>query len=191
MSYEEYLSNIDPSPQFLPVNVTIQIADKNIDLRNVRVDRTSTISDIKQMIIDHMEKGGDPVSQFTNTNVFVLYQSFSSTNSKKRGRDEGIIITDESIPILQYNPEPGSLLVMKGKLLCRSDEPKKCFKETFKVGDKMDYYTCQDCKINWICRPCKEECHNGHNLIEYIIDHTSTWACCYCVKKGKCKIFNQ
>jgi len=188
-SYEEYLGNISPSPQFLPVTVTIQIPEKDIEIRNIRIDRTTTITEVKQIVRDYMERTGDPLSEFTNSNVFVLHPSFSSSNEKKRRRKEGILIPDETVPILQYNPEPGALLVMKGILLCKSDEPKKCFKETYEAGAKMDYFTCADCKINWVCRPCMEECHIGHETKEYILDHSATWACCYCVKNRKCKIY--
>jgi len=188
-SYEDYLSDINPSPQFLPVNVNIQIPDKDVEIRNVRLDRTSTIAELKKAVLDHMEKIGNPVTEFTNTNIFVLYQSFSSTEEKNRNRNEGVLLVDESVPVLQHRPQPGALIVLKGTVLCRSDEPKQCFKSVFKPGDKMDYFTCVNCKINWICRPCMEECHKGHEIKDYIMDHNSTWACCYCVKNRKCKLF--
>jgi len=189
-SYEQYLLNIDPAPQFLPVTVSIQIPDRNVDIKNIRLDRTSNVNDLRNIVKDHMESIGDPVHEFGNANVFVLYPSFSSSNEKKRSRNDGIIIADEGVPILQHNPEPGALLILKGKLVCKSDAPKKCFKATFKTGDKMDYFSCSDCKMNWICKPCITECHRGHNIKEYILDHGATWACCYCVKNKRCKIFN-
>lgn len=43
-----------------------------------------------------------------------------------------------------------------------------------------------------ICRPCAESCHKDHaGVKEYIMKHTPTWACCYCVKNHKCKIVHK
>jgi len=140
-----------------------------------------------------MEKLGNPITEFTNTNIFVLYKTFSSSNDKSLKQKDGILLVDEKVPILQHSPQPGSLIVLKGNLLCKSDAPKQCFKSTFqKNGDKMDYYTCGQCAQKWICKPCMEDCHKGHQGIQlYILDHGSTWACCYCYKNKKCKLFKQ
>jgi len=185
-SYDEYLSEIDPSPQFLPVNVNIKIPDKDIEIRNVRIDRTIAIPDLRKVVKDHMEKLGNPVSDFGNTNIFVLYKSFHSTTDSNLKRNDGILLVDESVPILQHNPQPGSLIILKGSLLCKSDAPKECYKSTFKKGDRMDYYHCMDCNTKWICTPCKEDCHKGHRLQPFLVNHETTWGCCYCFKSKKC-----
>jgi len=190
-SYEDYLSDIDPSPQFLPVNVTIKIPDKDVEIKSVRLDRTSTVGDLKKFVIEHMESIGNPITEFQNTNIFVLYKSFTSTVDNDLNRNEGVLLVEESIPILQHHPQPNSLVILKGKLLCQSDAPKQCFKSTFKVGLKMDYYSCINCKQRWICKPCYEECHKGHEVKLYIRDHSSNWACCYCYKNGKCCLYHE
>jgi len=188
-SYEEYLSEIDPSPQFLPVHVTIKIPEKDIEIKNVRIDRTFTAGDLKTIVSEHMEKIGNPITEYANTNIFVLFKSFSSTTDSNRNRNDGVLLTDDSVPVLQYNPQPGALILLKGNLMCRSDQPKQCFKSTFKPGDKMDYFSCTDCKLKWLCRPCMEDCHKGHQVQLYILDHNATWACCYCYKSKKCGIY--
>ncbi len=77
--------------------------------------------------------------------------------------------------------------------------PKKCMSLDFKkgAGEKYDYYTCVSCNLNckgWvmegICEGCKDGCHSGHEMKEYLKEHAPSWACCYCVKKGMCKIPN-
>jgi len=182
-SYEEYLSHINPSPKFLPVNVTIKILDKGVEMKNVRIDRATIVGDLKKIVATHMENIGNPITEFQNANVFVLYKSFSSMNDIENNLNDGILLIDESIPILQHNPQPGSLILLKGKLYCQSDAPKQCFKSTFKPGLKMDYFSCINCNQRWICRPCIEECHKGHQVKSYIRDHNAEWACCYCFKK--------
>jgi len=138
-----------------------------------------------------MDNLGNPITEFQNTNIFVLYKSFSSMNDIDLNRNEGILLIDESIPILQHNPQPGSVVILKGKLHCQSDAPKQCFKSTFKPGLKMDYFSCNNCNQRWLCRSCIEECHKGHNVKPYIRDHIAEWACCYCFKKGKCCLYKE
>jgi len=55
----------------------------------------------------------------------------------------------------------------------------------------VDYYNCKDCGYNWICKSCAETCHRGHQVSTYILGHVPSWACCYCAKKGKCKLFSE
>jgi len=188
-SYDDYLSEIDPSPQFLPVNVSIKIPDKDVDIKNVRIDRSVTVAELRKVVTEFMEKLGNPITEYTNTNIFVLYKSFHSTTDTNLKRNDGILLVDESIPILQHNPQPGSLIILKGNLLCKSDAPKQCYKSTYKEGDRMDYFQCQDCNLKWICVSCKEECHKGHKLQSFLQNHNSTWGCCYCFKTKKCHLF--
>lgn len=55
--------------------------------------------------------------------------------------------------------DPGAVLFLKGDVQLTSDLPKQCFSATWKKGDKMTYFQCKDCKLNWICTPCAESCH--------------------------------
>jgi len=185
-SYEDYLKNIEPSPQFLPVTISIKIPEKDIEIKNVRIDRFCTIGDIKKLLVDYMSSV-DPIAEFSNSNIFVLYPSFSSSNESKRDKD-GILLIDENVPILQHNPEPGALLLLKGHLICKSEEPKQCFKTTYKEGELMDYFVCRDCNIKWICKNCCDDCHAGHNTKLFMLQHKPTYACCYCPRTKKCKL---
>ena len=53
-------------------------------------------------------------------------------------------------PIVQYDAQQGSELIIKGDILLESDKPKSCFTVTFKKGDVVDYFRCKDCNINCI-----------------------------------------
>jgi len=128
-----------------------------------------------------MAKKGDPVVSYEGANVILLV---NNTTGKE------IIIEKENVPIIQYKPDPGSILVLKGKFICKSDTPKECFKNIFVKDNqmKMDYYTCKQCKLRWLCKSCAETCHKDHGITEYISNHTPTWGCCYCGKSGFCSL---
>jgi len=190
-SYNQYMENVNPSPEFLPVTATVIIVSKDITLYGVSIERTWTITDLKSKVKDRMEVLGDPVVQFSESNVFVL---FKSGESDRNILNDGIIINDEHVPILQYNPEPGCILELRGNLICTSDAPKQCFKTSFQEGTLMDYYQCLDCqggKLKWICKSCSEVCHAGHRLKPFLIGHTPEWACCYCERGRSCQLFQR
>jgi len=182
LSYSEFMKNFAPPPQYLPVSLTIQVPSKNIQFTNIVINPTDTAVEIRDIITQKMEKKGDAILGWDSTNLLKLI------NGAEGG--EGKIISDDNIPIIQFQPEPGASLILLGQLKCKSDAPKECFKFTFvKNGNmKMDYFMCKDCKLNWVCKCCAEMCHNGHNISEYIHDHTPTWACCYCTKGGNCSL---
>jgi len=123
---------------------------------------------------------GDPLTNWSKENVFLITPG-------------DILIAHEAVPILQYGLNPGSIINVRGKLRRASDAPKQCFKSVFvkDAGLVTDYFACKDCNFNWICKSCMEVCHKGHTVVEYIQNHKPTWACCYCVKKGKCVLFHQ
>jgi len=199
-SYDKYMASFTPAPQFLPVTVNIHVPSKNLRLQNVLVSPTDTVKEIKEYLRARMEKIGDPIVQFERTNIFVLSNSpLGHANagevggSGAGGDDKSIILRDEGVPIVQFHPEPGASLVLQGKLKCKSDAPKECFKSIYQKDKQFihDYYTCKDCKTNWICKSCVEVCHKGHNTVDYIQKHSPTWACCYCVKTAKCVLFHK
>jgi len=139
-----------------------------------------------------MAETGNPVVEFSKENLIVVRKPYSQTLIKIDD-DEEIKITDDFIPLIQFNLQQGSEVVLLGALKLKADLPKQCFSVFYEKGkdQKMDYYTCKDCKFNWICKPCAESCHKGHTITEYIMAHQPTWACCYCVKNKKCQIVNQ
>jgi DNA polymerase II small subunit/DNA polymerase delta subunit B len=184
-SYDTYMSNAMPLPSFLPVTVTIYVPAKDIRFKNVVVKPTDNVKDLKTYLKDQFEKLGNPIRDW-NAAVFTIKNRFDENNKNKAEST----VTDEERPVLQYGLEPGAEIVISGPLLLKSDEPKQCFKDVFEKdkGQVMDYYTCKDCKYNWLCKNCAETCHKGHNIAEYITNHKPTWACCYCAKGGKCQL---
>eukprot|EP01129_Flabellula_baltica_P006660 TRINITY_DN2516_c0_g2_i1.p1 TRINITY_DN2516_c0_g2~~TRINITY_DN2516_c0_g2_i1.p1 ORF type:complete len:391 (+),score=67.59 TRINITY_DN2516_c0_g2_i1:31-1173(+) len=179
-SYEMFMETSAPSPQFLPVTASIVIKEKNVEFYGISIDRTWTVENLRETVIQKMDRSGDPVVEFSDENIFVLFKSAS--DNKENG-----IILDEDIPIVQYNPEPGCLVELQGHILCKSDAPKVCFKSEYEEGALMDYFQCITCrKTKWICKNCAETCHADHELITFLLDHKPTYACCYCKRTKKC-----
>jgi len=184
-SYENYLKGAIPPPEFLPVLVNVSIPSKNEIIRNIHISPTDTAWEIKQLIVLRMEKKGDPIVGFEKSNILLLVNDTDGTK---------IPITDDTTPIVgHYHPDPGSTLVLQGHLKCKSDAPKQCFKQSFIKGANMavDYYTCNTCNTNWICKSCADTCHKGHVIVDYLTQHVPSWACCYCVKIGKCSLYKK
>jgi hypothetical protein len=177
-SYDDYMKKFAPAPEYLPVLVTVQVPAKNIQFPNILINPTDTIVQVREQIIQKMAKKGDPVVSHDTSEIILV----NSSNGDQ------IVINKETVPIVQYRPEPGAVLILKGKIVCKSDTPKECFKNVF-VKDtqmRMDYYTCKQCKLRWVCKSCAETCHKDHGISEYILNHIPTWGCCYCVKSGNC-----
>lgn len=102
---------------------------------------------------------------------------------------------DNLAPIATYKLAQGAILwISGGDIKFKSEKAPECMTLTYeKEGDeKYNYFSCKDCAINWICEACKEHCHEklGHECLPHLHDHRPTFACCYCVKKGKCTIKN-
>jgi len=122
---------------------------------------------------------------FDKANIFLL---INETEGSK------IPITNDTLPIVgHYHPDPGSTLVLQGNLRCKSDAPKQCFKQIYVKGanQAVDYFTCRTCNTNWLCKSCADACHKNHDVVNYLTAHVPTWACCYCIKNGKCTLFKK
>lgn len=137
------MSSFTPAPQFLPFTATITIPSKNMKITNVHVSPTDTPKDLKNLLISKFEKQGDPISEFTSENLFMLQNSpvggtptkpptttsvtastvmditASSSYASSNSQSDSVILSEESVPIAQFQPEPGCTLVLLGKLKCK------------------------------------------------------------------------
>jgi len=180
-SYDSFMKESAPLPSFLPVVVAVVIPSHSIRLDKVALKSTDGVRELKTLLMHRLEELGNPLVSFSKSAVFVL-----------RGVHDQTVLDDEDRPILQYRPDPGSEIILKGEIKLKSDQPKECITYNFQKSANLtcDYFACKECKFNWICRNCATECHRGHTLVEYIKDHKPTWACCYCVKNKTCRIPN-
>lgn len=67
----------------------------------------------------------------------------------------------------------------------------ECYTYKWHQGKSVNYYTCKQCNLNWICEVCKDFCHEGHANVLQLKDHAPNWACCYCATKCDCKALNK
>jgi len=93
--------------------------------------------------------------------------------------------------LAKYKIPQNSVLIIYGLFTLKSEAPVECMTSNYTNGMTMNYFSCDQCKINWICAACSEHCHKGHTLLPYLTNHKTTWACCYCVSKGFCKALNK
>lgn len=92
----------------------------------------------------------------------------------------------------------GWALVVDGPVLLKSEEIKPCFAVEFaqqqqqQPEQRVDYFSCGACKLNWLCASCAAHCHSGCGDVKpFMLNHLPNWACCYCGKKSsklECKL---
>lgn len=119
-------------------------------------------------------------------------------SSKKVGTSGRVTVDKRLLEERSFNDFGVSMqstkVYLKAKIEFKSEEPVECITCTYKVDDPeqthYDYYSCKTCNINWICMNCNVGCHSGCQTLPHIMNHRPTYACCYCVKKKKCKIRN-
>eukprot|EP01119_Soliformovum_irregulare_P019612 TRINITY_DN6250_c0_g1_i1.p1 TRINITY_DN6250_c0_g1~~TRINITY_DN6250_c0_g1_i1.p1 ORF type:complete len:279 (+),score=90.00 TRINITY_DN6250_c0_g1_i1:431-1267(+) len=179
-SYQTWLETVTPPPAFLPLSLSVSIPSKQINISKLVLKSVDTLNDLKQLVAARCVVLNQPIKDWTGAKF-----------SYKDETGKFIELSDDLCPIHQYSLQQAVNLQLEGAKFLM-DMPKQCFSATFDKENPgtMDYYTCKDCKINWVCKPCMESCHKGHNVCEYIVNHKPTWACCYCVKMKKCTIEN-
>jgi hypothetical protein len=167
------------------VSVTIVIEASKTVLENISVNPTDTIADVRNMVLKLLQTQGNAVVSYNERCLFFLARSLNvaaGTGGREMVRD----VT----PLGTLKIEPGSQLIWTGPVVLQSDQPAQCFVLTFSKEKKeaVDYFSCKKCKINWVCANCVKSCHAGHEISPYLKAHVPNWACCYCSKKGLCKI---
>ncbi|XP_070541795.1 E3 ubiquitin-protein ligase TRIM17-like [Ptychodera flava] len=199
-AYDRYLSEMLPTPAILPVNVTLVLLDKEISLPDVKLKPNDSTVEIQEMLKCLMEAKEDPIVDFAEDVQFMLVGPFAKRSlyeTHQLAKDvvhhnavhtDVVLLLRDSKPVLEFGAKPGSEIVIIGQVKCKSDLPKQCFARVFEAGTEqiVDYFTCHDCKFNWVCKSCMESCHKEHKTVPYIMNHHPTWACCYCTKKKKC-----
>lgn len=55
----------------------------------------------------------------------------------------------------------GAVVFIIGDFETRSQQPVQCLTYKFqKDGKAIDYFTCLQCNIHWVCQSCKDYCHS-------------------------------
>ncbi|XP_064607813.1 tripartite motif-containing protein 75-like isoform X2 [Liolophura sinensis] len=202
-AYDKHLSNHIPTVDILPVKVSVFLLEKDVRLDNIQLKPTDSLSDIQEIVELSLAERNDPIVSMGDDVQWLVFGPFAKgSNWEMQAVAQDIIehgntnhpgvcvIQDKTMISVQYCIKPNSDLVVWGNVKCKSDLPKLCFVKLFSPGEQksVDYFSCKQCGFNWVCRSCMEICHQGHNVVPYIMNHQPTWACCYCPKKKTCII---
>lgn len=184
-AFDKQLQQAAPSMATLPVTLTVVVEQSGVQVPQIVVQPTDTIKDVRAAVMQKLEKMSNPVMSQNERCLFFLQRAYDvgSAASKKE-------LLTEVTPLGTLKIEPGSVIVWSGDVKLKSDQPAMCFTLTYKKDQKetIDYFSCRNCGINWICPACVKSCHAGHDVTGYLKNHVPNWACCYCSKKNLCKI---
>ena len=198
---DKHLTEKFPSPSSLPVQLNVAFLFKNVEIQGVEIYSFDCIEEIKRKIVDCVAQTGDKLLSLNNDCKFVYFGPLSRKSLYEMQKiianfDNGnvsdhhniFVLPKEGCPLLQFPLHSNGVIAIYGTVAFESDKQKECFAKVFKEGvlQQVDYFKCETCKVNWICRSCMEVCHKDHKIMPYIAKHTPTWACCYCSKKTKC-----
>lgn len=139
---------------------------------------------------------GDEVQGFGDGTRLCL-QTLSATkgNGAANPPNDARTITVDSATSTVFAQSPGGrigagwALIVEGAVLLASEEIKPCFATEYgKPGrdpeQRVDYFACGQCKLNWVCAPCATHCHRDcKDVRPFAMNHMPSWGCCYCSKK--------
>ncbi|GAM28870.1 hypothetical protein SAMD00019534_120460 [Acytostelium subglobosum LB1] len=184
-AYEEHLKRTAVSPKFVNIQVNILLQEKSITFEHVSLSPSATTRDIKNIIIEKLDQKGPEYKliKFADNTSLVVQRPLAMGGGS-------IELDNEVKPLSLYDIPQSSKIVLLGEVKLQMDMPKLCFNATnFKAGDQCDYWKCENCNYNWICKTCAEHCHRGHKLVPFMIAHKPTFACCYDTKhRDICKL---
>jgi len=179
--FDRYLKEVLIGPEQLPIHLIINVPAKGIKIDPLFMKPTDQLKEIRLAVEKHFrEKLSNPIIKWGLDMNYAIYPLLDDEKPTL------ISMTDETKLLSSLNIFPGTHILLNGTLTCESDVPKPCITLKFKKEEQKayDYYSCETCGMNWICEPCIQQCHKGHAFKEYMKNHVSTWACCYCAKKG-------
>ena len=204
-SYEEYMKKTGPSPFLLPVSITIRLRGRP-QFWDLKLNSTDRIGVVLDVVKKKFKDLGDEIDQFE-----IAENKEGNDDMKVDGGDNNKIQLGVLRPLADRDPEKpleivtnmeqclSELNVRQGTQIhvlttfrLKSEAPRPCFTYGYEKGkgQKCDYYRCKTCGFNWVCQACSIQCHKGHELTPFMMNHVPSYACCYCVKKKKCKILN-
>jgi len=206
-SYEEYMKKTGPSPFLLPVSVTIRLRGRPQfwELKLNSTDRLGIVLDIVKKKFsdlgdefdqwefndneDDGNEGGDDMKIDNDNKIQLGLLRPLADRDPEKPLD---IITNMEQCLTELNVRQGTQIHVLTNFRLKSEAPRPCFTYNYQKEkqEKCDYYRCKTCGFNWVCQACSIQCHKGHELTPFMMGHVPSYACCYCVKKKKCKILN-
>merc|ERR1712228_508595 len=187
-SYEEYMKKTGPSPFLLPILITIRIRGRTQHW-TLKLNATDQIGVILKIVKQKFIDFGDEIDE---------WQFDDDAKEIELGImrpliDKMEIIKNMELCLSELDVRQGAAIHVLTNFVLKSEAPRPCFTYDFDKDKKQkcDYYKCKTCGFNWVCGACSIQCHKGHEIVAFMLNHVPTYACCYCVKKKKCEILNR
>eukprot|EP00455_Lapot_gusevi_P046026 TRINITY_DN5990_c0_g1_i2.p1 TRINITY_DN5990_c0_g1~~TRINITY_DN5990_c0_g1_i2.p1 ORF type:complete len:361 (+),score=80.96 TRINITY_DN5990_c0_g1_i2:87-1169(+) len=184
-AYDNYMGSSVPSPFLLPVSVLIRVKSRERAFE-ASLKSTDTLRDCRQIIMDRMRELNEAIATFGPDCRFFLKRA--AGDEKEEVKLE--LVENENLAVVELRLKPGTEIILDGTVQLVSEAVQSCFSTMYEKGkeQRMDYYKCNNCALNWICKSCAEVCHAGHDLSVFMRGHKPTYGCCYCAKKKKCQL---
>lgn len=189
-SLKLYLKQIPDSPFVLPIKTKIIIEKTNTVIPNVTIMRHESVEDLYKLVKLYFTNIGNPIADFKDSVFRIKRQILDKDINDQMFESVSYIDLRKDQMMMSTDIVSGEEIFLVGDFTRKSDVPKDCVTFNFAGSLTTDYFSCSDCAINWICNECRENCHAGHSLTLFKANHTSQWACCYCVKKN-CQLRNK
>ena len=191
---DSHLAAVLPRPSLLPSTVTVEVHRNRdghtsaTDVFNITVTGASVPHEVvlmtQQRLNQKLDEKKDKLQSLDSLQLFVVDKAEQS--SPLTFIDPANY--DTPLTSLMGDRIEGAANVFRVEMqYSLASETAVCFSVEFVSGADMvvDYFRCETCNLNWVCRRCSERCHSGHEVVPYILAHKPTWACCYCAKKKK------
>lgn len=173
--YDKLLSEVIPSPSFLPVTVTLSIPSRGFRVPKVQLKPVDHMDDIKRRLADALEKSGNPVVSWGDDVRFMITRPLEIPGAPSASGSPApaaagsaaaamVVMEDATKAVHQMGILAGSEVALVGTVQLKSDMPKECFSAVFskdKPEQLVDYFTCRDCRTNCEKKVSSKFCHSN------------------------------
>lgn len=175
---DRHLDAALPRVAMLPVAVVLSAPSLNVRIATYLLRPTDTCADLRAVLIDRAQQDGRKAVATDDAVAVELRHGFDASPTRFEGG---------ALPLLSGMVVAGAELALVAGLASAVEH---CFVDTFAAnpGAVVDYFSCKECGVNWICASCAPACHRGHTVVPHLKAHKSEWACCYCARKCKCTL---
>ena len=178
---------------------------KGLIFENISIKPWDSINELKKKIEFLMKGRNNPIEKWDqDLNVILkgplvtdeaMPEESKLEDADQNSLDQTVQIKDYKQPFQTWSIQNGSTISFNGEIMLESEKPRSCMSLGFDPAKKEEFtfYSCEECKIKWICESCMEGCHKtrGHTVKIFVENEVVDWAICYCVKKKKCMIPNK
>lgn len=186
-----YIGQIPDSPTYLPLMNNIYIEDIDETIQEIVVYKLDTVEDLDkalQAYFKSQENSIDLTKAFYKVKKVSYERDINGVVEEKKTE---LILNKKDELLKEYDIVPGEVIILTGNYILEKPLGKKeCMSYNFSGSVTMDYFSCDDCGISWICDPCKKYCHVNHSVSLFKPNYKATHMNCKCNKKN-CIIKNQ